>query len=197
MNKNEFIERIGGKDKIDSECAVYSAYCRECVTYHSPTNAGGGMVVSGVSTGLMDGKEQEFKTVKDAQAAIDEHKANNPLHEPKLSGQSPVIEYLTHTDKHMIRYRTSARAANPDDDFVHVYSVNGYHIASDKCAYECKLCNAIYESKEDGYSRAFRTGDPRCNNETHYDNSRTGLRSLQKICVCPTIYEEQELEDSS
>jgi biotin synthase-related radical SAM superfamily protein len=134
----------------------------------------------------MDGKDYEFKSLQEAQAAVKLHQNNNPLHNPYVAAK-PVVEYLVHNDKHMIRYREES------EDRIRIHSVNGHAISSDKCAYECQLCGAIYESKEYPNHSFFRTSDPRCATETHYDsNTICGLQEVEKICLCPSIFQESE-----
>jgi hypothetical protein len=106
--------------------------CSDCITYHR------GPYVEGTISGWLDGQEGlEFKTLEDANSIIKKHIVDKPLHRPKVS--KPVTEYMVRTDKYMVRYRGTHG--------LHVYSVNGYHIASDKCAYGCKTCGAIFQSK--------------------------------------------------
>ena len=187
MNEQEFIHslsKIGSK--IDSKITLYQVGCKECVTYNHGNN-NGNISWNCITTGLMDGKDEEFRSLQDAQATVDLHRTNNPLHYPYVL-PNPLVEYLTHTDKYMMRYR-----ANNPADSIRIHSINGYVITSNKCAYACKLCGAIYRSKDYPNHSFFKTGDTKCNKETHYnENTICGLTSVGKICICPTIFQEAE-----
>lgn len=63
-----------------------------------------------------------------------------------------------------------------------VVSVDGFKIASDKCAYECKNCGAIFQSKNELYRSIFATNDPRC--KTCKDGENI---DLQRICECEPL----------
>ncbi len=126
--------------------------------------------------------------LEDAQAAVELHRSKNPLHNPHVATK-PIVEYLIHTDKYMIRYRQTSAA----EDRIRIHSVNGHTIASDKCAYICQLCGAIYQSKEYPNHSFFPTTDPNCLLETHQNYDMIcGLQNVEKICLCPTIFEESE-----
>lgn len=153
----------------------------------------GEIATSAIIQGRMDGKEQEFNTEELAQLAIDEHKSNKPLHNPEIL--LPIIEYLIHNDKQMVRYRRGEY----DNPTIHVHTVDGFHISSDKCAYECDKCGAIYQSKGEFGHTIFQTSDPRCAKEEHSE-SKIGSRgyrerNLTKICVCPDLEQRGQIDD--
>ena len=52
------------------------------------------------------------------------------------------------------------------------------------------MCGAIYQSKGYPNHLFFKTSDPGCNTEKHWDTSRCGLTSVEKICICPTVFQE-------
>jgi hypothetical protein len=183
----DFLKRV----KIDGEHTIYRVICPDCISYIAPAGSGK-IVTSAIIQGRMDGKEQEFNTKELAQLTIDEHKSNKPLHNPEIS--LPMIEYLIHNDKHMVRYRRGEY----DDLIIHVHTVDGFHISSDKCAYECNKCGAIYQSKGEGHTM-FRTSDPRCAKEVHSESEigSSGYResNLTKICVCPDLEQRVQIDD--
>jgi hypothetical protein len=130
MYIEEFKAKIGN---IDNERAIYVLRCYDCMAYADKSSS------TDIITKWADWKEsQEYYKLGKPKAAIKLHKDTHPLHNPKIVHK--VTEYLTHTNKHMIRYRMV-------DDSVRVYSVNGFFISSDKCSFACKTCGAIYESK--------------------------------------------------
>lgn len=180
MNKTEFLELLSkAGTNLDGKSILYTVGCRDCIAY---TETNSGPIKGGVEVrGRMDGREYEFKSLEAAQAEIDLHRKNKPLHNPYVSSK-PIMEYLIHMDKYMMRYRQT----DTGEDTIRIHSVNGHTIAPDKCAYICQLCGAIYQSKDyNGYT-LFDTTDPRCQMETH------GLQKLEKICLCHTIFEERE-----
>ena len=130
MHVEEFKAKIG---KIDSERSIYEVVCGDCITYI------GTQSMTGIVSGWMDGKEyQEFYKLEHAEATIRLHRDKKPLHNPRIL--PAVTEYLTHDDKYILRYGAK-------NDHVKIHSVNGFHITSDKCAFACKKCGAIYTSK--------------------------------------------------
>ncbi|HKG87287.1 MAG TPA: hypothetical protein VKA95_03085 [Nitrososphaeraceae archaeon] len=62
-----------------------------------------------------------------------------------------------------------------------IYSVDGFRIASDKCAYVCQKCKAVYQSKTLFGRTMFHTKDPRCKTCDH------GFIDLKKVCECPDL----------
>src|SRR5438270_8636416 len=115
----QLLDKVGSR--MDSKTTLYTVSCWECVTYKDVPESYHRIGFIELLRGEMDGRGVEYKTVEDAQADIDLHKANHPLHEPHINS-APIVEYLTHTDRHMIRYRVSG-------DTIRVYSVNGYKVA--------------------------------------------------------------------
>lgn len=65
-----------------------------------------------------------------------------------------------------------------------VTSVDGFSIASDKHAYKCKRCGAIFQSKNIYTRGIFPTDDPRCKN---CDDVRHDYLDLEKVCECDPI----------
>jgi hypothetical protein len=67
--------------------------------------------------------------------------------------------------------------------FESVIKVDDFDISGDKCAYECKHCGAIYQSKNINVRSIFPTHDPRsgnqCSNQEGHD--------LIRICKCEPI----------
>ena len=63
-----------------------------------------------------------------------------------------------------------------------IVSVDGFKIAGDKCAYACKKCGAIFQSKNELYRSIFRTDDPRCS--TCEDGANL---DLERICECEPL----------
>lgn len=171
MNRKEFIANI---KIVEKQHMIYSIGCKDCVSYSSGQN------YQALINGLMDGKEQEFYKIADAKAAIKLHKSNNPLHKPYINDIEK--EYVIRQDEHMLRYRSDRNGR-----VFRVYSVDGFKIASDKCAYACKQCGAIWESKGLGHS-LFTTDDPRCTDETHT------ISDLVKLCICEDIGERYDKE---
>jgi hypothetical protein len=152
---------------------IYGIGCSDCISYKSEPG------YQATISGLINGEEQEFNTLDKANAAITLHAKEKPLHKPYL--HKPVIEYIVSDMNHMIRYRGGD---GKEFDHSHVYSVDGFKIASDKHAYECMECGAIYQSKDARDRTVFPTDDPRCSRETHK------MKSLSnRICQCPTIWE--------
>lgn len=182
MHVEEFKAKIG---KIDSERSIYEVVCGDCITYVKESSW------IGVISGNIDGKEYlEFYKREDAEAAARLHKDNKPLHSPRVL--PAVTEYLTHNNRYMLRYRAK-------DDYVHIHSVNGFQISSDKCAFACKKCGAIYSSKG-LYGRSFfPTSDPKCKAEIHhlYEQKDVLTReyNIEKICICPDLDERRQLEE--
>ena len=178
MNLEEFKARIRN---IDSEHSIFVVQCGDCMAYAYESSS------TDIITGWADWKEsQEFYKLVNAKAAIELHKDTHSLHRPRIL--SKVTEYLTHTSRHMIRYRTV-------DDSMHVYSVNGCRICHDKCAFSCKTCGAIYESKALNGRSVFPIGGPRCNLCFRRGENRIVEDNLEKICICPDLFELGELEE--
>lgn len=182
MYVEEFKAKIG---KIDSECSIYEVVCGDCITYIDTQS------MTGIVSGWMDGKEhQEFYKLEHAEAAIRLHRDKKPLHNPRIL--PPVTEYLTHDDRYILRYRA-------ENDHVKIHSVNGFRIPSDKCAFACKKCGAIYTSRA-LYDRSFfPTSDPKCKVEVHhFYEEKDVLRkeyNIEKICICPDLDEYRQLEE--
>jgi hypothetical protein len=66
----------------------------------------------------------------------------------------------------------------------HVESVNGFNISPDKHAYRCKICSAIFESKNITCRSIFPTNDPKCiecNKMEHY------AEDLERVCECEPV----------
>ena len=182
MDKEEFKAKVG---KIDSEQIIYEVCCNDCITYIDTPS------MTAIISGRIDGKEsQEFYKLGEAEAAIRLHKDSYPLHKPRILPR--IIEYLIHSSKYMIRYR----AVN---GYVHVHSVNGFFIPSDKCAFACRRCDAIYKSKSLYGHSFFPTFNPKCKAEVHslYE-SREGQYpeyNIVKICVCPDLDERIQIKE--
>jgi hypothetical protein len=182
MFLQEFKAMIG---KIDSERTIYEVRCDGCIAYADTSSP------TGIITGWADLKEpQDFYKLGKAKAAIRLHKDTHPLHKPRILRK--ITEYLTHSSKYMKRYRMV-------NDIVHVYYVNGFRISSDKCAFACKKCGAIYKSKALYGHSFFPTSDLKCKAEVH---SRFEKRqdqiveyNLEKICICPDLNEREQLEE--
>ncbi len=103
MNETEFLERLNNAGiKVDSKLNIYGVGCHECVSYmmESDSNNNHNSTIKWEVTvrGKMDGKDYEFKSLEDAQAAVEQHRSKKPLHNPYVAAK-PVVEYLTHTDK--------------------------------------------------------------------------------------------------
>ena len=76
------------------------------------------------------------------------------------------------------------------DERERVKSVDGFHIMSDKHAYKCKICGAIWQSKNIYNRSLFRTDDPRC--EECDDMGGSGelthpREELEQVCKCDPI----------
>ena len=177
MNLEEFKAIIGN---IDSERTIHEVLCHDCILYahtSSPT---------GIITGWAWMEPQEFYSIWKAKVASKLHRDTHPLHKPRISHK--ITEYLIHTNKHMIRYRMI-------NDSVHVYSVNGFLISSDKCSFACKTCGAIYESKALNGRSLFPVSGPRCNLCFEKEEKQIVEYNLEKICICPDLFEREVLEE--
>jgi hypothetical protein len=95
---------------------------------------------------------REVYSLKQGKELINTHLKEKPLHKPKLF---QTREYLAKSGRHFLRYRG-------DENYPHIYSVDGFYISGDKCAWECVKCGAIWESKAINCRSIFETDDPRC-----------------------------------
>jgi hypothetical protein len=176
MNETEFLELLSkAATNLDGKSILYTVVCGDCISYREIDI---GPIKSSIQgRGRMDARNYEFKNKEAAQAAID-------LHHPYLSSK-PIVEYLIHTYKYMMRYRQTYAA----EDTIRIHSINGHTIASDKCAYICQLCGAIYQSKDYYGYTLFDTNDPRCQTETH------GLQELKKFVYVLRYSKREEREE--
>ena len=195
MKVSDFKQKVKGK--IESESIVYSIGCKDCVSYSYSKGTSGLMNYSATVVGLIGGEEKEFYTLESANAAVLQHAKDNPLHKPAINSRK--TEYLIREKRHLIKYRTIWAYDNKKQELqelepsqVQVYSVNGYRIASDKHAYECLECGAIYQSKGATCHTIFPTDDPLCNEETHYDARNARILVSNRLCLCLTIEEREE-----
>lgn len=72
-----------------------------------------------------------------------------------------------------------------DVDTRHVKYVNDFYIGSDKHAYQCQKCGAIFQSKSIDERTIFKTDDPKC---ISCDENRHSIDDLKRICACPERY---------
>ena len=93
------------------------------------------------------------------------------------SGLSDIDKITESSNGHLFVYERYPSG------FESVIEVDGFHISSDKCAYECIYCKAIYMSKNISIRSIFATDDPRsgkiCTNKEGHD--------LKRICKCEEI----------
>jgi DNA replicative helicase MCM subunit Mcm2 (Cdc46/Mcm family) len=63
-----------------------------------------------------------------------------------------------------------------------VTRVDGFKISSDKHAYVCETCGAVFQSKNIHRRSLFRTDDPRC-----IECEKNCRGALKRVCECPPI----------
>ena len=65
----------------------------------------------------------------------------------------------------------------------------------DKCTYECAKCGSMYQSKGESGHIMFPINNTN-EEETHINrNSRRGLISINKLCVCPDLDQRESLDE--
>jgi len=175
MKISEFKQKMTGQ--IESESIIYSVSCADCVSYRKDAD------FSAVIQGLIDGERKEFYTLEYANKFVAEHKKQKPLHNPNISSKTEIV---TNNQKHLMMYRSSPYS----DDYLEMYSIDGYRIASDKHAYECLICGAIFESKGADCHTVFDTDDPRCKECKHPAKFLSG-----RLCACLTMEEWDREQD--
>ena len=62
-----------------------------------------------------------------------------------------------------------------------IYKAGGFLISSDKHAYQCQECGAIFQSKNKDYRSIFATDDRRCDKCNHSSDA------LKRVCDCKPI----------
>jgi hypothetical protein len=109
----------------------------------------------------------------------------------ETSGEHTEFEEIEgHDIVKEVRIRNRTHVIVYDVDSLRVEEVDGFEIQSDKCAYICRECGAIFNSKNIYCRSLFHTNDPQCKECIHIyrrnkdERMDVNIRNLDKICEC-------------